>query len=84
MLFKLLTLPISGPIDALSWVADKVAGAAEDALYDPAALRQELEAAEARLQSGELTEAEYEEVEQGLIARLREAHARMAAKEARS
>ena len=57
MFFKLLTLPISGPLDALTWVADKVADAAENTLYDPTALRTELELAEARLESGELTEA---------------------------
>jgi len=84
MLFKLLTLPLSGPIDALSWVADTVSNAAEDALHDPVELRKELEAAEARLESGDLTEAEYEEIEQVLIQRLREASQRMAAKESRA
>jgi hypothetical protein len=84
MLFKLLTLPITGSLDALGWVADKIVDAAEDKLYDPQALRLELEAAEARLERGDLEEAEYEEIENSLIARLREAHARLAAKEARA
>jgi hypothetical protein len=84
MLFKLLLLPLSAPIDALSWVADTVNNAAEDVLHDPVALRKELEAAEARLDSGELSEAEYEEIEQVLIRRLREASQRMAAKESRA
>jgi DNA-binding FadR family transcriptional regulator len=84
MLFKLLTLPLSGPFEALSWVADQVTEAAEDAIHDPTALRKELELAEARLDAGEMTEAEYEEIEKLLIQRLREAHARMAAKEAKA
>ena len=84
MLFKLLTLPVTGAIDAVGWVAEKLVDAAEDQLYDPQALRLELEAAEARLTRGELTEAQYEEIENGLIARLREAHARLAAKEAKA
>lgn len=80
MLFKLLTLPMSAPLEALSWVAEKINDAAESALYDPQALRKELEAAEARLESGQMTEAEYEALEQGLIERLREAHRRLSAK----
>jgi hypothetical protein len=50
-------------------------------LYDPQALRQERKAAEARLEAGELCEAEHEVLENDLIARLRAAHARLAAKE---
>lgn len=80
MLFKLLSLPVTGAVDALSWVADTLTEAAEDVLYDPQALRQQLEAAEKRLEAGEMSEAEYETLENDLIARLRTAHARLAAK----
>ena len=82
MLFKLLTLPLSGPLDALTWVADKLVEAGEDQIHNPEALRRELEAAEAKLESGEMSEAEFETLELVLIARLRAAHARLAAKAA--
>jgi hypothetical protein len=34
MLFRLLTLPISLPLDAVGWIGDKIAEAAEQQLYD--------------------------------------------------
>ncbi len=73
--------PVSGSFDALSWVADKPSGAAEDVLYEPPALRLEFEAAEAWLGSRQMSEAEGEVRENNLIAGLRVAHARRTAKE---
>ena len=83
MLFRLLTLPIAGPLDALTWVGEKLRDAAEAQIYDPSQIRRELEAAEDKLERGLLTEDAYEALEATLIQRLRDAHAIMAAKEAR-
>jgi hypothetical protein len=79
MLFKLLTLPISLPLDAVGWIGDKIADAAEQQLYDTEAIKRELEALEERLETHELTEAEFEELELMLIDRLREANRRLKA-----
>jgi hypothetical protein len=79
MLFKLLTLPISLPIDAVGWISDKIADAAEQQLYDTEAIKLQLEALEERLETDELTEAEFEELELVLIDRLREANRRLKA-----
>ena len=79
MLFKLLTLPISLPIDAVGWIGDKIVEAAEQQLYDTEAIKRQLEALEERLQTDELTEVEFEELELLLINRLREANRRLKA-----
>jgi hypothetical protein len=79
MLFKLLTLPISLPIDAVGWISGKIADAAEAQLYDTEAIKRQLEALEERLETDELTEAEFEELELVLIDRLREANRRLKA-----
>ena len=81
MILRLLAIPFTAPIDALSWVADKLVDAAEDRIFDPNVVRQELEAAEARLEKGELSEAEYEEIAAVLIKRLREAQAHLASRD---
>ncbi|MBC7577755.1 gas vesicle protein GvpG [Tardiphaga sp.] len=79
MLFKLLTLPISLPIDAVGWIGNKITEAAEQQLYDTEAIKRQLEALEERLVSEELTEVEFEELELMLINRLREANRRLRA-----
>jgi hypothetical protein len=79
MLFKLLTLPISLPLDAVEWISGKIADAAEAQLYDTEAIKRQLEALEERLETDELTEAEFEELELVLIDRLREANRRLKA-----
>jgi len=79
MLFKLLTLPISLPLDTVGWIGDKIATAVDQQLYDTDAIKRELEALEERLQNDELTEAEFEDLEIGLIERLREANRRLKA-----
>ena len=79
MLFRLLTLPISLPLDAVGWIGDKIAEAAEQQLYDTEAIKRELDELEIRLQTHELSEAEFEELELSLIDRLREANRRLRA-----
>jgi hypothetical protein len=79
MLFKLLSLPVTGPLDAVQWIGAKIHEAAEAQLNDTDAIKRELVALEKRLESGELSEAEFEEIELGLVKRLQEAAKRMKA-----
>ncbi len=73
MLFKLLMLPVSGPLAGLEWVGAKIHEAALAKLNDPTEIKRQLVALEAKLEAGELAEAEFEALEDELLQRLREA-----------
>ena len=75
MLFKLLTAPISLPIDGLRFVLNQVVTMAERELYDEDRIREELLLLQLSLEEGEITEDEYLPREAEIIARLREARA---------
>jgi len=60
----------------LRFVLGKIAAAVEAELTDDSALREELLAAQMRLELGEMTEAEYAEVERDLLQRINEVRAR--------
>jgi len=60
----------------IKFVLGKIAAAADAELDDGDRLREELLAAQMRLELGELTEDEFRAVEAGLLARLREARER--------
>jgi hypothetical protein len=77
MLFKLLSLPVKGPIDAVTWIGEKLHDAALAQIYDTEAIRKELAQQEARLDRGEMTEDEFEAIEAVLIERLKEASRRL-------
>jgi len=70
LLRKTLTLPVTGPTSGVFWVARQVAQAAEAQVNDPAVLREALVTAEAQLLAGELTEEEYDAIEDDLLARM--------------
>ena len=59
-------------IGGLRFVLDKVAAAVDSELNDDSALRDELLAAEMRLELGEITPQEFAAVEKDILARLRE------------
>ena len=59
-------------IGGLRFVLDKVAAAVDSELNDDGALRDELLAAEMRLELGEITPPEFDAVEKDILARLRE------------
>jgi hypothetical protein len=59
-------------VGGLRFVLDKVAHAVDEQLNDDSALRQSLLEAQMRLEVGELSEKEYQEIERGLLERLRE------------
>ena len=59
-------------IGGLRFVFDKIAAAVDTELNDDTALREQLLAAQMRLELGELTQAQFEELEADVLARLRE------------
>jgi hypothetical protein len=59
-------------IGSLRFVLDKVVAAAEAEMQDDTALREQLLEAQMRLELGEMTDEEFEEIEAGLLARIRE------------
>ena len=72
ILLKLLTFPVSAPIDGLLWVAERIKEQAEAELYDEGAVRGHLLELELKLDMGEITEEEYQVAEDELIALLNE------------
>jgi hypothetical protein len=65
----LVLLPLA-PLRGTIWLAEKLAEVAERELDDEATVRRLLVEAEIAFESGELTEAEYELVEDELLERL--------------
>lgn len=59
-------LPLRGTI----WIAERLAAYAESELSDERAVRRLLVEAEAALEAGELTEAEFEQIEDELLDRI--------------
>lgn len=59
-------------IGGLRFVLDKLAAAVDTELNDDTALREQLLAAQMRLELGEMTQEEFDGLEAGILARLRE------------
>ena len=59
-------------IGSLRFVLDKVVAAAEAEMQDDTALREQLLEAQMRLELGEISEDEFAEIEQDVLARIRE------------
>lgn len=59
-------------IGGLRFVLDKVAAAVDTELNDDTALREQLLAAQMRVELGEMTQAEFDALEMDILARLRE------------
>lgn len=74
-LLKLVTLPLTGPLDAAWWTANKLAERAEEVYYDDAPVRAALLDLELRLELGEIDEETFEAEETVLIERLNEIRA---------
>jgi hypothetical protein len=66
-------------VGGLRFVFDKLAQAVDAELHDDTLLREELLAAQMRLELGEITDEEFAETEADLLRRIREARARGAA-----
>jgi len=78
IVWKILTLPASGPIDGIIWLAKQVLEQAEGELYDEDKIRGRLMELEMRYDAGEISEAEYDAEEKELLERLRIARERAA------
>ena len=79
----LLLLPLA-PIRATVWIAEKLAQYAEGELADEQTVRRLLIEAEAALDAGELSEEEYDRIEDELLDRLEAIRARVGAVELES
>jgi hypothetical protein len=60
-------------VSGIGWVLRRVSDAVFHELYDESSLREELLAAEMRLELGEIDEDEFRHLEKGLLERMREA-----------
>lgn len=67
----LLTLPLA-PVRGTVWIAEQVQREAERQYYDPALIRRRLEDVDDARQAGDLTEDEAAQLEEQLLARMRE------------
>jgi hypothetical protein len=76
MLTNLLTLPVSGPFRLTMWIVRTLAEQAEAELYDEGKIRKDLAQLEMRFEAEEIDEAEFEQLEEELMARLRESRKR--------
>ena len=72
LLFKLLTLPVTGPLDVALWAARTIAERAEDVYYDEMPIREALLELELRLDLGEIDEETFEAEESLLLVHLQE------------
>jgi hypothetical protein len=63
-------------VGGIKFVLGKIAAAVEAELNDDSKLREELLAAQMRLELGEITEEEFRETEKDLLARMREVRER--------
>lgn len=71
LLRSLLTLPVSGTLDGVLWIAGRIEEAALAELNDPAQLRRALQQLERELLSGQISEDEYDLAETQILVRLR-------------
>jgi Gas vesicle protein G len=65
----LVTLPLA-PVRGTMWIAERLLDEAERELEDPELLEWELDEAEAAWERGELTDEEFAEIEEDLVARM--------------
>lgn len=76
MLTDILTLPVSGPFRLTMWIVRTLAERAEAELYDEGKIRKDLAQLELRFEAGEISETEFEQLEEELMERLRESRRR--------
>jgi uncharacterized membrane protein len=69
LLTGLLTLPLA-PVRGTMWIAERLLEEAERELNDPRAVEQRLLEAEERFERGEISEEEFELIEDELLRRL--------------
>lgn len=60
------------PIKGIKWISEKLKDVADQELYDPEKIHEELMTLTAKLDMGEIDEGEYQEKEKELLARMNE------------
>lgn len=60
------------PIKGVKWIAEKLQDVADKELFDPDKIREELLSLQAKLDMGDVSEAEYREREKDLLERMTE------------
>ena len=70
LFFNILTLPVTGPLKATTWVAEQVLEVAERDFYDEEAIRRAMQDAQTRYEAGAITEPEYDATVDALVERL--------------
>ena len=81
ILTRLLTFPVTGPVEGLVWIAEKLTEQAEAELYDEDAVRGRLMELELKRDMGEISDEEHLAAEDDLLALLREIRERKAARQ---
>jgi Gas vesicle protein G len=71
-LTTLLSLPVSGPLSGLGWIARQIAAAARQQMLDPKRIETALLLLERRLEDGQIDEATFEAEEALLLEELAE------------
>ncbi|WP_017567116.1 gas vesicle protein GvpG [Nocardiopsis deserti] len=72
LLSMILTAP-AAPVRFVDWTARQVLDAAEREMYDPSRIRQQLAELSERFDAGELSESEFDRMEDELLDQLEEA-----------
>ncbi|PDP89412.1 gas vesicle protein [Glycomyces fuscus] len=72
LLSMILTAP-AAPVRFVDWTARQVLDAAEREMYDPSRIRQQLAELSERFDGGELSESEFDRIEDELLDQLEEA-----------
>jgi hypothetical protein len=67
MLFKLLFAPVMGPIEGVTWIADKILEQADIATNDLESLQKQLLALQLAFDMGDISEADFEAQEEELL-----------------
>jgi hypothetical protein len=78
LISEILLLPFA-PVRGSGWAIQQVVREAERIYYDPAAIQAELAGLEQRLEAGEISEEEFDRLEDDLLDRLEAARNRNAA-----
>lgn len=67
MVFKLLLLPITGPIEGVTWLGEQILERADQELDEKENLNKRLLSLQLSLDLGEISEEEYDEQEEEIL-----------------
>jgi hypothetical protein len=71
-LLDLLTFPVTGPLNFVTWLAEKIAEQADNEFYSEEAIRRQLTELEMKLDMGEISEEDYMAAEDMLLALMKQ------------